>query len=83
MYCKNFGKEIDDKAAVCIHCGVATNNVNDTTTGVMIAVSILFPIIGLIVGIVKLCQGAKSSGGKYIIISIISWVIFYILLSII
>lgn len=25
MYCKNCGKEIDDKAAVCIHCGVATH----------------------------------------------------------
>ncbi len=26
MFCKNCGKEIDDKAAVCVHCGVATNN---------------------------------------------------------
>ncbi len=25
MFCKNCGKEIDDKAAVCIHCGVAVN----------------------------------------------------------
>lgn len=23
MFCKNCGKEIDDKAAVCPHCGVA------------------------------------------------------------
>lgn len=23
MYCKNCGKQIDDKACVCIHCGVA------------------------------------------------------------
>jgi len=26
MFCYNCGKEIDDKAVVCIHCGVATNN---------------------------------------------------------
>ena len=26
MYCKNCGKEIDDLAAVCIHCGVAVGN---------------------------------------------------------
>ena len=26
MYCRNCGKEIDDKAAVCIHCGVATKD---------------------------------------------------------
>lgn len=25
MFCKNCGKEIDDKAAVCPHCGVAQN----------------------------------------------------------
>ena len=24
MFCKNCGKEIDDKAVVCVHCGVAT-----------------------------------------------------------
>jgi len=25
MFCQNCGKEIDDKAVVCIHCGVATH----------------------------------------------------------
>lgn len=24
MFCKNCGKEIDDKAVVCVHCGCAT-----------------------------------------------------------
>lgn len=26
MFCKNCGKEIDDNAAVCIHCGVMVAN---------------------------------------------------------
>lgn len=26
MFCYNCGKEIDDKAVVCIHCGVETKN---------------------------------------------------------
>ena len=26
MYCSSCGKEINDKAAVCIHCGIAVNN---------------------------------------------------------
>lgn len=31
MYCSNCGKEIDDKAVVCIHCGCATSNqINNT-----------------------------------------------------
>ena len=27
MFCKNCGKEIDDKAIVCIHCGCATGSI--------------------------------------------------------
>lgn len=26
MFCSNCGKEIDDKAVVCVYCGCATNN---------------------------------------------------------
>lgn len=26
MYCTNCGKQIDDKAVICVHCGVAVNN---------------------------------------------------------
>ena len=26
MYCKNCGKQIDDKAVICVNCGVATGN---------------------------------------------------------
>lgn len=25
MYCRNCGKEIDDEAVICVHCGIATN----------------------------------------------------------
>ena len=27
MYCKNCGKEIDDKAVICVHCGVAVGEI--------------------------------------------------------
>ena len=33
MFCSNCGKEIDDKAAVCIYCGVATKNANTPVPG--------------------------------------------------
>lgn len=32
MFCQNCGKEIDDKAVVCVHCGCATNNTLSTST---------------------------------------------------
>lgn len=28
MFCKHCGAEIDDKAVICVHCGVATDNLN-------------------------------------------------------
>ena len=31
MFCYNCGKEIDDKAVVCIHCGVETKNMKSNT----------------------------------------------------
>lgn len=33
MFCKNCGKQIDDRAAFCPHCGAATNNPPVTTYG--------------------------------------------------
>lgn len=30
MYCKNCGKEIDDKAVIWVHCGVPTGNLEYT-----------------------------------------------------
>lgn len=64
MFCKNCGKEIDDNAQVCIHCGVATPNASQSqvaapqkTNGLAIAglvLSILWftSLIGLILSIV-------------------------------
>ena len=33
MFCKNCGKEIDNLAAVCIHCGVAVGNAAPAAIG--------------------------------------------------
>ena len=38
MFCYNCGKEIDDKAVVCVHCGVETKNMksNDDRRNIVI-----------------------------------------------
>ena len=73
MFCKNCGKEIDDNATVCVHCGVPTANAQqqqqpvvtgNKTNGLAIAglvLSILFwtSLIGLILSIVGL-QKSKT-----------------------
>lgn len=61
MFCKNRGKEIDDKAVICPNCGVPTDNAATNTTGTNPAdapnsgfavLSFLFPLIGLILYLV-------------------------------
>ena len=65
MFCYNCGKEIDDKAVICVHCGVAVNerkinkikreddkNIDylSVKTGLGVLLG-LFGIIGFIIGI--------------------------------
>lgn len=84
MFCKNCGKEIDDKAAICIHCGVSTEKGNlpsDDTGSVWAGVaSFCFPIVGLVLYFVwkdnkpksakHACYGALAAVG--------AWTVFYI-----
>lgn len=51
MFCKNCGKEIDDKAAVCPHCGVAQNEQQPIDDSGSIGWGVLgccIPVVGLI-----------------------------------
>lgn len=63
MYCKVCGKEINDKAYVCIHCGakVAEDAPQSTSTNknpchsyaiAALVCSFLMPLLGLIFGII-------------------------------
>lgn len=53
MFCKNCGKEIDDKASVCIYCGVATEEKTETAVKRVNA----FGIAGFVVSLVSLYLG--------------------------
>ncbi len=96
MYCKNCGKEIDDRAVICPYCGVAVNEEklkqmngaakSDDAPSVGFAVLCFFlPILGLILYLVwkdEYPLKAKSCG-KGALIGVITEVvgtIFLILL---
>ena len=58
MYCKNCGKEIDEKAYVCVHCGVRTENKavqtatdGESKTGLGVLMALFLGLIGLIIGL--------------------------------
>ena len=81
MICTNCGSAIDDRAAVCIHCGAATpigmsmnqgaqkplGDPNEPAKGGMIFLSALIPLFGLIYGAVESSNGKKRAGKGYII----------------
>ncbi|MBQ9485755.1 MAG: zinc ribbon domain-containing protein, partial [Clostridia bacterium] len=59
MYCKYCGKEINDDADVCVHCGRSTNRIpspeketGETKAGVGILLCLFLGLIGLIIGVV-------------------------------
>ena len=50
MFCKNCGKEIDDKAEICPHCGVRSKLSSTVTKnpGLAAIISFFFPGLGQI-----------------------------------
>ena len=52
MFCTNCGKEIDDKAAVCTHCGVPVKKANKSSkTWVIVPVMIIILFVIAIIGL--------------------------------
>ncbi len=64
MYCKNCGKEINENAAVCIHCGVAvtrepkvSEDLCESKTGMGVLLALLLGLIGLLIGFIIYPEG--------------------------
>ncbi|HIX08934.1 MAG TPA: zinc ribbon domain-containing protein [Firmicutes bacterium] len=69
MYCKNCGKEIDDKAIICPNCGVATGfceapsqNQTNILAIVGFVLAFFFPLAGLICSIIGKNKVAEYNG---------------------
>ncbi len=92
MFCNNCGKQIDDKAVVCVHCGVPAKPANapvqtDEPLGCFLSgVCFLVPLVGLILYLTwKDSAPTKSKqAGKMaligfivgVVVSIIYYVVF-------
>ena len=78
MYCKNCGKEIDDRADVCIYCGVRTGqgaapSPTNTLAVVALILSFIVAPVGLILGILGLHFARKHGGsGKGIAVAAVT-----------
>ena len=89
-YCVNCGKELNDEAVTCIHCGSAvsegqTNNLNEAPKIGFAILGFFFPIIGLILYIVY-CDSSPlkaKSAGKGALIGFVTSVVIGILLFVV
>ncbi len=115
MFCQNCGKQIEDNAVMCAHCGAPTPNAANTqqpvyqqpvqqqpvypqqgqyqqpyqqqyyqqpyqqpinpdepANGGLIALAILIPIVGIILGCVSMSDGKKKAGKTYLIAALIA-----------
>ena len=91
MFCSNCGKEIDDKAVLCTHCGVWIGKIPEmniiekpkNSNGIAIAgfiCSFLVPLLGWIFGGVGLARANKRNGkgkGFSIAAIVISTIMFF------
>jgi len=85
MFCKSCGKEINDKAVVCVGCGIAVSP--DVPAVIAAGVSnkkeltqterwagwigaLIMPIIGIIMGILAMTKGKIGEGVGMIILSV-------------
>ena len=65
MFCKNCGKEIDDNAAICPHCGVVVNSAQfqpvKQETNTIAIVGFILSFFTALIGLIVSCVGLKRS----------------------
>lgn len=77
MFCSNCGKEIDEKAVICVHCGCATGNNAITTNkqpkSMLCAVILWFFLGGF--GAHRFYLGDSTGGFLMLLCTLFCWLI--------
>lgn len=95
MFCKNCGREIDDKAVFCIHCGVAIDKVKKINglglAGFVVSlVSLYFgvyfciaSIVGLVLSVVGMVNAKKCRLNGFAIAGLVIGIISVLIWAIV
>lgn len=84
MFCSKCGKEIDDEAVVCIHCGCATcNNPITTTSQKSMALTLILWFFLGVFGAHRFYIGDSQSGSVMCFLWILGWLTCLIIVGII
>ena len=93
MYCKHCGAQIDDRASVCVHCGIATGGSaeKDSASAGWWWLGFLIPLAGLLVWLFckdstpirakKAGKGALTSVIVSIVCSVVFTVVYIVLIT--
>lgn len=90
VYCRNCGGEIDEKAVICIHCGVPTENystqgnkeIDDRKASTLeIIGAVIMPGLGSILGLIYYFMGKQRAGKTLFIVGNLSVLGYYIIYS--
>ena len=88
MYCYNCGKEIDDKAVVCVQCGCSVTSKytmdDDKSSALLAILCFLIPVFGLIMYLIydnKSPRRAKSVGKAALAGFIITRIVLSVILA--
>jgi uncharacterized membrane protein YvbJ len=77
MFCKSCGKEINDNAVVCIHCGCATDGKTINTVQEKELSMVAYVLLGLLFCAHRLYAGQKH-GVLYLVLCIIAYATSFI-----
>ncbi len=93
-FCRKCGKEINDDAVMCVHCGCATEKAARTSTNqnpdydpysgadfVEVLLSVLIPLAGIIMYFVKKDTRPKAAK-TCLLVGIITWALGFITMSV-
>ena len=90
VYCRNCGGEIDEKAVICVHCGVPTENhstqgnkeIDDRKASTLeIIGAVIMPGLGSILGLIYYFIGKQRAGKTLFLVGNLSVLGYYIIYS--
>ncbi len=78
MFCRKCGKQIDDEAVVCIHCGVATNPQSAINNDPLAKSKLAGGLFGILLGglgIHNFYLGYTTKGVIQLVLTLVGWVV--------
>jgi TM2 domain-containing membrane protein YozV len=78
MYCRKCGKQIDDEAVICVHCGVATNPKVNKIEDPLAKSKLVAGLLGILIGsfgIHNFYLGYTQKAIIQLLLTVLGWIV--------